>query len=61
MATNAHDKYWIESLKVGTEEEPDGDMGTAIISCREHGACIEVYGKDIELTERVMKIIKGAE
>lgn len=50
-------KYYIESITFPDDELEN--IGTAIISVDGHGACIEVYGKNHELTERVIKVING--
>lgn len=50
-------EYWIESIK--EVDSPDSESLIAIISCSEHGACIEVYGTKHKLTDRVMAVLNG--
>ncbi len=47
--------YYIQNLDL----PDDGEMGTAVLSCQGHTACVIVYGDARKLTERVTKILKG--
>lgn len=47
------ERYWIESVT----ESPEGDIQRITLSCREHGACIEILGGCHEATERMLKIL----
>jgi hypothetical protein len=50
-------KYWIE--EIGQAGPVEDSMLEAVISCKEHGACIRVYGEGPELTSVVVKVLTG--
>lgn len=49
--------YYLEN--VVRQDEDKGDIHKAVISCYGHLACVVVYGTDDDLTDRVIKVIKG--
>lgn len=52
-------KYWIESITFPDDPLDESDIGTAVLSTADHGACIEIYGSKHALTERVIKVLNG--
>lgn len=51
------DKYWVEEVC----DLPGDNSGffKAILSCEDHGACVEIIGTKHKLTERLIAILNG--
>ena len=49
--------YFLEDIDRSTSK--DSDVHIATISCYDHRRCIEIYGTDDVLTERVVKVLEG--
>ena len=49
--------YYLEDIE--RNDTSDSDIHVAIISNYNHPCCVRIYGSDDDLTERVIKVLKG--
>ena len=49
--------YYLEDIE--RNKSGDSDIHVAIISTKDHLACVKIYGTDDQLTERIIKVLNG--